>query len=193
MEETTMKIKKAFPIHRFQQEEQYLSEMEQQGWRFEDIQKDGATYYVFQKENPVNDVLYQIDFITDGEETPEYHEKFEAAGFEQAHKWPGYGGCFYYYRKAEGDKQYVTTQSTSMSAIFNRIFMKFAIFVFLFGYLEYCGYNLMSEKIAAGTVGEPVALAVIAMMVTAGVFLVYFLYSMYFAYKAQKTAKSRMK
>ena len=88
------KVFKFFTIFEYEEEQTYLRQMHQSGWKF--IQVSGLCYYHFERCEP-EDVIYQLDYNPEGiAHKAEYVQMFNDCGWEYLQDYLGYS----YFRKA---------------------------------------------------------------------------------------------
>ena len=88
---------KWFTIPQYMEEENYLSEMHKNGWRFTKVTFPG--FYHFESCEP-GEVVYQLDYNQDGvSHREEYVQMFEDCGWEYIQDFAGYS----YFRKSVAD------------------------------------------------------------------------------------------
>lgn len=93
----TKKQYKWFSIFEYEKEQEYLSMMHKDGWKF--LKVSGLGVYRFEKCEP-KDVVYQLDYNKDGlEHRDEYIKMFADCGWEHLQDYAGYS----YFRKAAED------------------------------------------------------------------------------------------
>lgn len=93
----TKKMHRYFNIAQWKEEEAFLREMHQRGWKFTDLK--GLGCYHFEKCEP-EDVIYQLDYYSGAKKDREdYLQMFEDCGWEYLRDVFGYS----YFRKAAKD------------------------------------------------------------------------------------------
>lgn len=115
-EKTTFRF---FSIFQWKQEQEYLREQHQQGWKFIKVNFFGL--YHFEKCDP-EDVIYQLDYNPDGlAHKAEYIRLFEDCGWEYLQDYVGYS----YFRKAasnmDGDEE-IFCDDASRTDMMKRVF-----------------------------------------------------------------------
>lgn len=84
---------KYFGLADYLEEERFLEQQHQAGWKMVGAKKLGWVY-IFEKCEP-EDFIYQLDFIEDGQVDDDYFQLFEDCGWEYFHKLNNW----YYFRK----------------------------------------------------------------------------------------------
>lgn len=123
-------IRRTFWIHQYEEEEKYLSEMHAKGWKLESLSAGIPTKYTFTRCEPES-FLYQLDFISEEEDTESYHQLFLDAGWAEILQWQGMGGKWYYFCKknaSESDRIY--TDINSKFDLFQKLWRRY-FFYFL--------------------------------------------------------------
>lgn len=95
----TKKEFKYFTIFRYEEEQEYLSDMHRHGWKFTKI--SGIGTYHFEECEP-EDVVYQLDYNQEGrKQKEEYVQMFEDCGWEYLFDFVDYS----YFRKPKAEMQ----------------------------------------------------------------------------------------
>lgn len=130
MEENKKYVRKSFLVHQYEKEEEFLSNMAKEGWHFVKLHKGIPTKYEFVKGEKV-DYIYQLDFVAAKEDTEDYHQLFEDAGWNEIYSWTGIGGKWYYFRKvhSEGQVERIFTDSESKYDMYNKLWKKFGLYL----------------------------------------------------------------
>ena len=90
---------KWFDITQYEQEAEYLRNMNKRGWKFTGVKFPGR--YCFEKCEP-EDVVYQLDYNQEGRENKEeYLQMFQDCGWEYILDFAGYS----YFRKAASEME----------------------------------------------------------------------------------------
>lgn len=97
---------KYFGLADYLEEERFLEQQHQAGWKMVGAKKLGWVY-IFEKCEP-EDFIYQLDFIEDGQVDDDYFQLFEDCGWEYFHKLNNW----YYFRKKR-------TENKEENVIFN--------------------------------------------------------------------------
>lgn len=133
MEENKKYIRKSFWVHQYEKEETFLSKMANEGWHFVKLHKGIPTKYEFVKGEKV-DYIYQLDYVTQEEDTEDYHQLFTDAGWNEVYSWDGVGGKWYYFHRvhSNGQKERIFTDSESKYQMYEKLWKKFGLlFIFL--------------------------------------------------------------
>ena len=92
-----MKTKKEirfFTIFQYEEEQEYLREQHNHGWKF--VKVNGLSMYHFEECQP-EDVIYQLDYNQEGSaHKEEYIKMFEDCGWDYIQEYVGYS----YFRKS---------------------------------------------------------------------------------------------
>lgn len=91
------KIKKRFELSDYLEEEKFLEEQHQNGWKMLDL-KLPFSNYIFEKCEPEN-YVYQLDFKPEEKDLEEYLQLFKDCGWEYFYKY----GSWYYFRKLKSE------------------------------------------------------------------------------------------
>ena len=115
----TKKVFKFFTIFEYEEEQTYLRQMHQSGWKF--IQVSGLCYYHFERCEP-EDVIYQLDYNPDGiAHKAEYVQMFNDCGWEYLQDYLGYS----YFTKPAAEAttaEEIFCDETSRQEMLDRIF-----------------------------------------------------------------------
>lgn len=120
----TQRVFKWFWAWDDEREEQWLTEMAQEGWH---LQAPGTFgFYTFAQGKPRN-VSYRLDFITTNKDKEEYLQLFADAGWEHL---GAMGGWQYFRKEATGDETpEIYTDNESKVYKYQRLFFFLVIFL----------------------------------------------------------------
>lgn len=134
---------KFFTIPQYRQEEEYLSEMHEKGWKLTKVSFLGL--YHFEKCEPAK-VSYRLDYNKEGvENKAEYVQMFSDCGWEYMFDYVGYS----YFRKEadpEGEREEIFCDDESRLDMMKRVFLgriRPLIIIFLFIILPQLYMNTM--------------------------------------------------
>ena len=115
----TKKEFKYFTIFNHEKEENYLREMNKQGWKF--VRVGGLGMYRFERSEAEN-VVYQLDYDPRSkEDRDEYLKMFSDCGWEYIQEYAGYS----YFRKPAAQmngEEHIFNDEESKSAMMERVF-----------------------------------------------------------------------
>ena len=116
----TKKELKFFSIAKHKEEEQYLRQQHQAGWKF--IKVSGLGVYHFEKCQP-EDVVYQLDYNQEGSANKaEYIKMFSDCGWDYLQEYFG----FSYFRKPAAEmngEEEIFSDSSSRQDMMKRVYM----------------------------------------------------------------------
>lgn len=137
MEKNKKYIRKSFLVHQYDKVEAFLSKMAQDGWQFVKLHHGLPTRYEFVKGEKM-DFIYQLDFVTKEEDTPNYHQLFADSGWDEVYKWPGFGGIWYYFRmiRSNDSNKRIYSDIDSKYQMYEKLWKKSGVFFVFFMFLE---------------------------------------------------------
>ena len=161
---------KYFTIMEYEEEQEYLRQKHQEGWKF--IKATGLGIYHFEKCEP-EDVVYQLDYNQEGREhMDEYVQMFGDCGWEYISDFFGYS----YFRKPAdemGEEEGIFCDDESRLDMMRRIFRGRMVPVLII----FAGIlipTLIRELAGDGTPAYGmVAIFVLALVLWAGIFIRY--------------------
>ena len=110
---------KYFTIMQYEKEQEYLSKMHKEGWKFTGVTLLG--FYHFEKCEP-EDVVYQLDYNQEGlAHKDEYIQMFQDCGWEYIQDFVGYS----YFRKSASElqeKEGIFCDDSSRMEMMSRVF-----------------------------------------------------------------------
>ena len=116
----TKKELKFFSIAKHKEEEQYLRQQHQAGWKF--IKVSGLGVYHFEKCQP-EDVVYQLDYNQEGSANKaEYIKMFSDCGWDYLQEYVGYS----YFRKPAAEmngEEEIFSDGSSRQDMMKRVYM----------------------------------------------------------------------
>lgn len=131
-------IRKTFFAHQYEKEEQFLSKMAKDGWNFVELHRGIPSKYEFEKVEPA-DYVYQLDYVLKTEDTPDYHQLFADAGWDEVYRFTGiYDGTWYYFRKrrVEGQETRIFSDAESRLQLYDKLLTKYGIFYIVILFIE---------------------------------------------------------
>lgn len=177
---------KTFLLPDYEQEEQYLSDMHRNGWKFK---KAFLYWYTFEKCTPEN-VVYKLDFGNTSGDKTSYINMFGEYGWEYIQKFNG----FYYFRRsakeglADEELEIFSDNESRFNMVDKIIKTRFvlAIIFFLIGFVYLCRL-LIASFISSMPIGAAV---VILLAVISYIFIFSLLLH---CYKGLKQLKNKFK
>ncbi len=129
MEKNKKYVRKSFFVHQYEKEEAFLSDMRAKGWKFVKLHKGIPTKYEFDACEP-EEYSYCLDYISEEEDTEDYHQLYKDAGWEEVLPWDGVNGKWYYFCKKNinGEKQVIFTDVDSKLQLMDKLFHTFGVF-----------------------------------------------------------------
>ncbi len=149
-----------------EQEEQWLTEMAQQGWHLQAPGVFGA--YTFERGAPRN-VVYRLDFKTAGKDMAEYQQLFADGGWD----YLGAMGGWQYFRKEsiKGETPEIYTDNASKVAKYQRVLL---FLVALLPIFTISLYNLRASSDLEGTLAGFVGV----LSVVGSLFILFYVYAL---------------
>ncbi len=174
-----------FTISQYRQEEEYLTKMHEQGWKFRRVDFPG--FYRFDKCQP-EQVSYRLDFNLEGlKNKGEYEKMFEDCGWEPIQDFMGYS----YFRKAGQageEKEEIFCDDDSRLEMMNRVFRgKMIPLIIIF--LACLVPQFVSNMWGYGNHGNFGYLVTVALLVVSIMYLVTFAVMTVQFYQYEKNAK----
>jgi len=115
---TTKTVFKWFDVTQHEEEQEYLREMHNQGWK---LQKVRWAFYTFVQCEP-EDVIYQLDYNQSIENKTEYLLMFTDCGWEYIQDMMGYSYFRKPVREMHGDEETIFCDHESRMAMWDRVF-----------------------------------------------------------------------
>ena len=164
-------IRKTFWVAQFVKEEKYLSEMRKKGWKFTGLHTGIPTKYEFEACEP-EDYSYQLDYIKKEEDTEDYHQMYQDAGWEEVTSYPGlYEGKWYYFckKKENGKAEVLYTDSESKVDLVKKLQQHYGLFsIAMFGCqigsVNYLINRIEEGRTSVGMIISAVACAIILLL-----------------------------
>lgn len=155
MEKNKKYVRKSFLVHQYEKEEAFLSSMAREGWHFKKLHIGIPTKYEFVKGEKI-DYVYQLDFVTEEEDTEDYHQLFKDAGWEEVFQWYGVVGKWYYFRRihSSGKSEKIFTDFESKYHMYEKLVRKFGPFYVLMLILEVNGVLFYASRLEAVRFGS---------------------------------------
>lgn len=152
MENTKKITRKMFFAHQYEKEEKYLSGMRKKGWKFIGVHMAFPTKYEFEACEP-EDYSYQLDYLKKEEDTEDYHQMLQDAGWEEVGNYPGlYDGRWYYFcKKKENQKEeQLYTDVTSKMDLMKKLKQTYGLFFAAMFCCEIGAFNNLLGQLAEG-------------------------------------------
>ena len=192
MEENRKTVSKYYLPHQYEKEEQFLVNMAAQGWHLKQVRKGVLAWYDF-IEGEKEHFSYQLDYVRKEEDTPDYHQLYSDAGWEEICSYDGiYEGKWYYFRKPCKDEQLekIFTDTESKYTMFDKLWKQWGLFGILIIYLEFNGLQLIfRELVSAGTKTSPF---LFILFVFCALILIIYLYLVIGLYKEKRKWKQKV-
>ncbi len=134
-------VRKSFGVHQYEEEEIFLSEMREKGWKFVILHTGLPTRYEFEKCEP-EEYIYQLDFVETEKDTPDYHQLYQDSGWDEIFTWPALGGQWYYFvrKKEEGmASQRIYTDQASKITLYNSLWKRYCLLFLVVSIIELNG------------------------------------------------------
>lgn len=132
-------VHRSYWVHQYEKEEEFLSDMRSKGWKFVALYKGLPTKYEFEACEP-EDYVYQLDYVETENDTEDYHQLFQDAGWTEIMPWPAVGGKWYYFCKKSGNaKERIYTDAESRYQMVDKLWKRFSLFLLVCILLELNG------------------------------------------------------
>ena len=120
-------VRRLFFISQREKEEKFLKKMSAEGWHLVSVK---SINYTFIKGEPQN-FTYQYDYVTQDENTSDYHLLFKDAGWEEICGTNGlYNGKWYYFRKeCNGKEEKIYTDNESKYNMYSKLLKHYGTFM----------------------------------------------------------------
>ena len=149
MSDTKKYVRRSYFAHQYEKEEIFLSKMAKAGWNFVKLHKGIITKYEFDKCEPV-DYIYQLDYINQEEDTPDYHQLFQDAGWEEVYVWDGmYNGKWYYFRRVNSSEKAprIFTDPESKLQMYDKLLKSYGLFMAAILFLQFNSFKIISKQL----------------------------------------------
>lgn len=148
-------VRRTFWVHQHEKEEELLSKMASEGWHFAKIHIGIPQKYEFIKGEKIN-YIYQLDFVTNKEDTEDYHQLFADAGWEEVYSWFGIGGRWYYFRKEsiDGKVERIFSDYESKFNLYNKLLKTFGPFFIAMLFIEINAFRTSLNDVLHPTDGD---------------------------------------
>lgn len=139
-------VRKCFWVHQYEKEEQFLSDMRSEGWKFVKLYKGFPTKYEFIA-CEAEEYNYQLDYVCKEDDTKDYHQLFQDAGWEEIMPWDGINGKWYYFcKKKEGNREErIYTDAESRLQLVNKLIKTYGFFLVAFIAVEINAFMRSAE------------------------------------------------
>ena len=182
---------KMFSVFRYRQEEEYLSRMHENGWRFTKVVFPG--FYHFESCSPEK-VTYRLDYNLEGikkENKKEYIRLFADCGWEYILDFCGYS---YFRKKTEdvAENEEIFCDDESRLDMMKRVFMGIILVLFItFPTIIMSFLHNVFESDDSGSYPGKYDVTAILLMICAFVYLLIFALTAVWFYKAERAVKGR--
>lgn len=156
METVKKTTRKLFLAHQYEKEENYLSGMRKKGWKLTGVHMSLPTKYEFEACEP-QEYIYQLDYVKKEEDTEDYHQMFQDAGWEEVTGYPGlYDGKWYYFcrKKEDGTKERLYTDSESKLDLVKKLQQHYGLFSVAMLCCQIGAVNTLVQRLEAGSVSK---------------------------------------
>ncbi len=191
MKENKKYIRRSFWVHQYEQEEQFLRDMRAKGWKFVKLYKGIPTKYEFEQCEPAA-YSYQLDYVTPEEDTPNYHQLFQDAGWEEIMPWDGINGKWYYFaKKMEGEiEEKIFTDHESKLQLVNKLIKTYGVFFFVFILLEINAFGRTTQLLTEKSLW---LLLDIPLTILMGIAVIWYIYLEFAMFQMKKKIQEKIK
>ncbi len=192
MEDNRKTVSKYYLPHQYEKEEQFLVNMAAKGWHLKQVRKGVLVGYDF-IEGEKDNFSYQLDYVRIEEDTPDYHQLYSDAGWEEICSYDGiFEGKWYYFRKLcrDGQNEKIFTDMESKYTMFDKLWKHWGLFGILILYLEFNGLQLIfRELISSGMKASPFLLVLFVFCI---LIVIIYLYLVIGLYKEKRKWKQKI-
>jgi hypothetical protein len=170
-------VRKSYWYHQYEEEEIFLTKMRQKGWKFISLHKGLPTTYVFEK-CELDDYIYQIDYVKKEEDTSDYHQLYQDAGWEEIISLPAIGVKRYYFcKKSSGNVERIYTDIDSKITLFEKLWRVYGCILLSYLCLGINGIYALTSILSRGTGGVWIIIAIIGIVIflLLAIMILYFL------------------